>query len=767
MARMTKKEFDLLQKQIEIAKTKPDLKGALSMLGIELRAQGYSSAYGARYSVVGTKKGVPGDFSSVAFFEKDGNWYAIDNKSRSGKMRISAIDVLTELFGMDFKTACAMLSDYAVSSEAAANAAGVAKDGNISEQKKKTDVAAAEPQPSGEAQSSTGDAPEETVFVSEYPTMYKSNHVFAYLTSSRAIPKKIVDRLLSDGLLYESRYITKKGYSMPVCVFPIRDENGQLVGEDSCGTSTKFKWKSLTKGSDGSYAWYFKHGVDEITPDTPIFFCESPIDTMSLCALRGEDGVYASLSGAGKINTLKKMAALLGGKPYLCVDGLDDDAANKVRAAHPELPAIIPVLHDFNDDLVAFTRAQQVSRSQKGTMTEDEQRVYDAYRKTNSDKLKEISERLTEGVQSIFTSDAYTRYLTTMSKFHKYSLRNLVLIFAQNPEATLVAGFSAWRKLGRSVKRGETGIKVIAPITRAKQVTTAVVDDKTHEPILDDNGDQLNGRKDVTVTGYRVVHVFDVSQTTGKELPTASSFVKDIEGNVDDLVNFCNALAAISPAPISFDDIQGGAHGYYSLTEKKIVIKEGLSEAQMVKTMIHEIAHAILHDLDVGEAARVDNRTREVQAESVAYTVCAYYGLDSSDYSFGYIAGWSGGREVKELAASLELIRRTAEKMIDGLNAEFDKLQKQAEREAAAVPATSAAAQPAAPEQSEPSVTYYPIDEKQANALDGKERAAYNIDKQPSPPEPPQGAEQKSSAEPSSEPKDEDDDLNNDFHISI
>ena len=298
------------------------------------------------------------------------------------------------------------------------------------------------------------------------------------------------------------------------------------------------------------------------------------------------------------------------------------------------------------------------------------------------EKVKEITARLEEGVQAIFDSGRYQEFLTAMSKFHDYSLNNTILIAMQG--GNLVKGYSQWQKeFDRHVKSGEKGIKIFAPAPYKVKKLVDKIDPDTRKPMLDREGKTVKEEKEITVPAFKVVTVFDISQTEGKEFPDLS--VKPLLADVEQYEDFFAALEKASPVPIAFEQISSGANGYFSLTDKRIAIKEGVSELQAVKTAIHEIAHAKLHDVDLNappeQQNRIDRHTREVQAESVAYTVCQHFGLDTSDYSFGYVAGWSSGKEMTELKASLETIQATAKELITEIEGHFTQLQQQRQAE--------------------------------------------------------------------------------------
>lgn len=296
-----------------------------------------------------------------------------------------------------------------------------------------------------------------------------------------------------------------------------------------------------------------------------------------------------------------------------------------------------------------------------------------------AEKLKEVTARLEQGIAEMFDSSRYTDYLRVMSKFPQYSLRNTLLIAMQAPDATHVMGFDAWKDpaIGRYVKANEKGIRIIAPKTAKKNVKK--LDPDTGKPVLDKDGKPVTEEIEVIIPKFRVVCVYDVAQTEGKELPTLTN---ELTGNVKQYKDFFAALKRTSPFALDFEPLGSGAKGRCFYDERRIAILTGMSELQNVKTAIHEIAHATLHDtgsgiLSEGANGRPDKRTREIQAESIAYAVCQHYGLDTSDYSFGYISGWSSGRELTELQSSLEVIRSTAEKLIETIDGHFAAIQQE------------------------------------------------------------------------------------------
>ena len=337
----------------------------------------------------------------------------------------------------------------------------------------------------------------------------------------------------------------------------------------------------------------------------------------------------------------------------------------------------------------------------------------------SAERMKEITDRLETGIQELFESERYKAYLTTMSKFHSYSFNNTLLIAMQGGQ--LVAGYNKWRDdFHRNVKKGEKAIKILAPAPfKAKKEVQKL--DAQGRPVMGKDGKPVTEVQEIQVPAFKIVSVFDVSQTEGEPLPSIG--VEELTGSVERYGEFFKALEQTSPVPIGFEDIPGGSHGYYHLTEKRIAIQEGMSELQTLKTAIHEIAHSKLHAIDpeataIEQADRPDSRTREVQAESVAYAVCQHYGLDTSDYSFGYVAGWSSGKELKELKASLETIRATAHELITTIDSRLAELQKerQAQQE-----------QPQAAEQTNPDGVFSKLPPKQQQAMTEEVRATLQM----------------------------------------
>ena len=309
------------------------------------------------------------------------------------------------------------------------------------------------------------------------------------------------------------------------------------------------------------------------------------------------------------------------------------------------------------------------------------------------ERVKEITDKLEAGLKALFEGDNFRQYLNTMSKFHNYSFNNTMLIALQKPDATLVAGFNSWKKnFERSVNKGEKGIKIFAPAPYKKKKVQEKIDPETDLPVLDKDGKPVMEEVEVTIPAFKVVSVFDVSQTNGKELPTLG--VDELKGNVENFEKFFGVLKEVSPVPIKLAEIDGSAKGFYHQTDKEITIKSDMPEVQMIKTAIHEIAHAKLHDRDLRKSDLdnpKDTRTKEVEAESIAYTVCQHFGIDTSDYSFAYVASWGSGVDTPELKSSLETIRATASELITQIEDKLRGLEKErtAEKEDVQVSAES------------------------------------------------------------------------------
>lgn len=296
-------------------------------------------------------------------------------------------------------------------------------------------------------------------------------------------------------------------------------------------------------------------------------------------------------------------------------------------------------------------------------------------------EIKEISEKLEQGVKELYESERYKEFLHTMSKFHNYSLNNTMLIAMQKPDATLVAGYTAWQHdHDRHVMKGEKGIRIFAPAPYKKKEERDKIDPVTNKPVLDENNDPVKEVVEVKIPAFKLVSVFDVSQTEGKELPTLG--VDELLGDVEDYVHFFDALKRSCPVPVEFEEIAGGAKGYYHQEERRIAINEGMSEVQNVKTLVHEMAHQKLHAVEnMDKELKLTRGAKEVEAESIAYVICQHYGIDTAEYSFPYLAGWSEGKDTPELKASLDRIRKASNEMINEIDSHIAEINLELESE--------------------------------------------------------------------------------------
>ena len=316
----------------------------------------------------------------------------------------------------------------------------------------------------------------------------------------------------------------------------------------------------------------------------------------------------------------------------------------------------------------------------KGKIPENIQKKIDwiESRDKRADELHQITDKLEKGVKDVFQSDKYKQFLNVMAKFPRYSVNNTMLIMMQRPDAQLCQSFTGWKQMGRYVKKGEKGISILAPAPYKIEREQTKLDDKGR-PVYDTDGEPVKEKVEVTIRAFKVVKTFDLAQTDGKELPTIGP--NELVGSIDGYPKLLQALQEISPVPVSFELIDGGAKGYYNLENKSIVIQDGMSEVQTIKTLLHEMAHQKLHDKDtVPEAKDITRNGKEVEAESVAYVVCQHYGINTSDYSFSYVAGWSEGKETPELKASLDKIRQTASEFIYQIDQRMEVLMAEKEQ---------------------------------------------------------------------------------------
>lgn len=283
---------------------------------------------------------------------------------------------------------------------------------------------------------------------------------------------------------------------------------------------------------------------------------------------------------------------------------------------------------------------------------------------SQQEKIQEITEKLEKGIEELFDSKNYKNYLTTMSKFTSYSTNNTMLIAMQRPDATIVAGYTTWKSLGRQVKKGAKAIKILAPLLYKRKEKDGT----------DTDGNDKALAEEKVLAGFKIVNVFDISSTQGEPLP---EIAHKLDGTVEGYSDFMESLKEFSPVPVILQTVEGSANGYYDQTNKYIAIDKNMSQIMHCKTGIHEVAHAILHDRQNGteKESLSDAETKEVQAESVAFVVSQYYGIDTADYSFGYIAGWSSGKDLKELKASMDVIRQAAQTIINGIDKKLDDIK--------------------------------------------------------------------------------------------
>lgn len=278
-------------------------------------------------------------------------------------------------------------------------------------------------------------------------------------------------------------------------------------------------------------------------------------------------------------------------------------------------------------------------------------------------EMEEITSKLEKGVKDIFDGANYQQYLNFCAKLPRYSVNNQILIMMQKPDATMCQSFTNWKEVNRHVRKGEKGIRILAPAPYKMQKEQEKVD-ASGKTVLDKDGEPVKETVEVTINAFKPVSTFDISQTEGEPIPTPG--VDELTGSVEGYETLLAAIKEVVPVPISFEQIDSGAKGFYHLEENRIVLQEGMSEAQTVKTLLHEASHQALHSKEAMDSAgeKKSKNQKETEAESVAYVVCQHYGIDTSDYSFTYVATWSADKEVPELKASLDTIRRAASELI-------------------------------------------------------------------------------------------------------
>lgn len=398
------------------------------------------------------------------------------------------------------------------------------------------------------------------------------------------------------------------------------------------------------------------------------------------------------------VKTVKEAMEIFGSIPPERMNGIP---AIGVRVANEETPELFSEIDVFNGkrfDMEALSYVPEIGNNwdaQKliaelihaypeaeivGEIPEGIQKKiqFIESREKQADQLKAVTDQLENGVVEVFQSDKYKQFLDTMAKFPRYSVNNSILIMMQRPDASLCQSFTGWKEMGRYVKKGEKGISILAPAPYKIEREQTKLDDKG-KPVFDADGEPVKEKVEVTIRAFKVVKTFDVSQTDGKELPSIGP--GELVGSIEGYPKLLQALQEISPVPVTFEQIEGEAKGFYHQEDKRIAIKDGMSEVQTIKTLLHEMAHQKLHDKDAVAAADLVSRNgKEVEAESVAYVVCQHYGINTSDYSFSYVAGWSEGKDTPELKSSLDKIRQTAADFIYQINQKLQVLQADKEQ---------------------------------------------------------------------------------------
>lgn len=484
------------------------------------------------------------------------------------------------------------------------------------------------------------------------PKAHTDNQLVTNYLRSRGISQENINRCIQEGILYES--------ASHNCVFVGKD-NGTPKFASERSTSENIKKDAL--GSDKRYSFNIPPKNTESEEKSNLAVFESPIDALShseIIKIAGTDwdGHRLSLSGTSPV----ALISFLERHPeieniYLCldndkagqeaVDRIVEILSNDERFHEIDITVAPPHIgKDYGESL------QDILKLKKELQDEISTPIV-LKGKTHNEKMKEITDKLENGIKRIFESGQYEVYLKTLSKFHSYSYNNCVLIALQKPNATHVAGYVSWQNnFKRTVKKGEKAIKIIAPSPY-----------KVKKTDINDKGEKEEA--EILISSFKITSVYDLSQTEGQALPKLG--VDELAGSVDNYKYIFAATLKTSPVPVNFEKITTGAKGYFHLEEKRIAINKNMSELQNLKTLIHEIAHARIHNIDKStsrDEARPDRRTREVESESIAYTVCKRYGLDTSDYSFGYIASWSGDKGIDKLKSSLETIRSEANSII-------------------------------------------------------------------------------------------------------
>lgn len=453
------------------------------------------------------------------------------------------------------------------------------------------------------------------------------------------------------------------------------------------GQKAQYGIYQITKGSPGEEYLFWgtdfvkKHGLEVSGQDYSLVYSGMAEPGETLDSLYEKFNLYRPEDFTGHSLSVSDVIVWNDGKEtkayYVDSYGFKE-LPDFLRQREQEIPP--------NDLAEENTFSEFGKQSEQGEKAENETAGKDKKpgKKTRAEAVKEITEKLAHGLEKLFDSDKFREYLDTMSKFYHYSFNNSLLIAMQKPDATLVASYRSWQKnFNRNVNKGEKGIRILAPTPYKIKEEREVLNPLSGLPMLDEQGDVQMEEVEVSLTGFKVAYVFDVSQTSGEPLPEIGA--EELLQSVDDYQIFMEALRNVAPVPVEMQEVDGEAKGYFSLVEQKIVIQSGMSESQTVKTAVHEIAHSLLHDTDharlegVDATKKKDRNTKEVEAEAVAYTVCQHFGIDTSDYSFGYVAGWSSGREMTELKKSMETIQKTAAELIERIEENIQKIRKERE----------------------------------------------------------------------------------------
>ena len=485
--------------------------------------------------------------------------------------------------------------------------------------------------------------------------------------------------------LFEPDYYGRKLQSVhdagAACLENEVRENHLLYQE---GQQAQYGIYQIAKGSPGDEYIFWgtdfvkKHGLDISGKDYNFIYSGTAEPGETLDSLYEKFNLYRPEDFTGHSLSVSDVIVWNDGKEpkayYVDSYGFTE-LPDFIRQREQEIPS-----DDLVEENILSKSKEKTEQAENETVEQDKK----TKKKTRAEAVKEITEKLEHGLEELFDSDKFKEYLDTMSKFYQYSFNNSLLIAMQKPDATLVASYRSWQKnFNRNVNKGEKGIRILAPTPYKIKEEREVINPLSGLPMLDEKGDVQMEEVEVSLTGFKVAYVFDVSQTSGEPLPEIGA--EELLQSVDDYQIFMEALWNVAPVPVEMQEVDGEAKGYFSPVKQKIVIQSGMSESQTVKTAVHEITHSLLHDTDhailegVDATEKKDRSTKEVEAEAVAYTVCQHFGIDTSDYSFGYVAGWSSGREMTELKKSMETIQKTAAELIGKIEENIQKIRKERE----------------------------------------------------------------------------------------